>query len=113
MLERIRPLPSPTKQVVDRLTDRIYESAENWLMAQVGTDRLPLTRRLRIIYHSLRGNLNTRIIRPNDILVLDPFKFELIRGALITRAYGLLGIKYRRFCNVRSERGGNLVLEWV
>ena len=108
----LKKLPSLTDQTVNQLCERIEKSAQNWLMAQVGMDKMRLSRRLRLIYHGLRGNLKTKIIRPNDIVVLDRMKFNIMQHCLINGLWRLMGIKYKRFCNVRSEANGNLVIEW-
>lgn len=109
----LKKLPTATEQAVDLLCEHIWSSGQNWLFAQVGTERLRLTRRLRILYHGLRGKLQTMIIRPNDILMMDRDRFDIFQHALIGKVWGMMGISYRLFCNVRSEPNGNLVVEWV
>ena len=96
------------------VNNRCREIASTWdniELARLGTRRFPIWKRILALWY--HRSLKTRIIRPNDILTMGARAFGIVRYCMASRFYGSMGIKWTKFVTVRSEKNGNLVIEWV
>jgi hypothetical protein len=105
--------PPTVNEIIAKNVDYIVNRWDTLQLAESGNERIPYYRRIQKWWYRRKGLLNVRIIRANDFLTMDKDTFERYRYCIVGQFWRGLGINWKKFVTIHSEKNGSLVIEWV